>query len=146
MPTMLVHDVMSAAPVVVSPATRVSELLTLFDRHDYNAFPVVDDRTHVLGVVSKLDVLRAFLAPQDAGEAAVAERPAEALMTREVVAVGPEDSLRTAGERMAGAKLHSLPVVEEKNGDRLLVGVVSRGDILRGLRYRLDDAGNGLRP
>ena len=146
MPTMLVHDVMSATPVVVSPATRVSELLTLFDRHDYNAFPVVDDRAQVVGVVSKLDVLRAFLGPQEVGEAVVADTPAEALMTPDVLAVGPEDSLRAAGERMAGAKLHSLPVVEEKGGKRLLVGVVSRGDILRGLRYRLDDAGNGLRP
>ena len=136
MPAMLVHDVMSAAPVTVSPATPVSELLSLFDRHDYNAFPVVDDGGRVAGVISKLDVLRAFLA--HGADPAVGEMRAEALMTRQVLAVGPEEDLRAAGERMVDAKLHSLPVVEQRGGERRLVGIVSRGDILRGLRYRLE--------
>lgn len=43
---------------------------------------------------------------------------------------------------MVGAKLHSLPVIERRGGDSLLVGVVSRGDVLRGLRYRLVDSGD----
>jgi CBS domain-containing protein len=41
---LLVHDVMSISPVTVSPATLVSDLLTRFDRHDFNVFPVVCTR------------------------------------------------------------------------------------------------------
>ena len=41
-PTIAVHEIMSASPVIVGPTTSVSELLALFDRHDFNAFPVVD--------------------------------------------------------------------------------------------------------
>ena len=143
MSTMLVHDIMSTAPVAVSPETPVSDLLALFDRHDFNAFPVVNDRGKVLGVVSKLDVLGAFLPerkPSHSADGAIAQVRADALMTRDVLAVGPEDSLVVAGELMVGAKLHSLLVIEQRGSETSLVGIVSRGDILRGLRYRLDDA------
>lgn len=142
MATMLVHDIMSTTPVTVSPATPISELLVLFDRHDFNAFPVVDQRGQVVGVVSKLDVLSAFLGGRkrtSAADGPIGDVRAEAVMTPEVVAVGPEDSLAGAGERMVRAKLHSLPVVERRGGQTVLVGVVSRGDLLRGLRYRLED-------
>jgi len=148
---MLVHDVMSISPITVSPATLVSDLLSRFDRHDFNVFPVVDDRGHVVGVLSKLDVLSAFLGhekPPYSAHRTVAETRADALMTRDVIAVGPNDSLVTAGEVMVRAKLHSLPVIERRGGETLLLGIISRGDILRGLRYRLEDvaAGPGSRP
>lgn len=143
MSTLLVRDVMSTAPVTVSAATPIAELLAWFDRHDFNAFPVVSDGAQVVGVVSKLDVLRAFLSAGTPD--AVAAVRAEALMTPEVVAVGPEDGVAAAGALMVGAKLHSLPVMERRGGETLLVGVVSRGDILRGLRYGLED-GSGVRP
>ena len=145
MSTSLVHHVMSTAPVTVSPATPVSALLALFDRHDFNAFPVVNDRSQMVGVVSKLDVLSAFLAAYPA-DGAIAEVRTDALMTRDVIAAGPEDSLAAAGELMVGAKLHSLPVVDRRGGESLLLGIVSRGDILRGLRYRLEDAAVGRTP
>lgn len=143
MAMLLVHDVMSAAPVTVSPTTSIADLLARFDRHDFNAFPVVDARGRLAGVVSKLDVLRAFLADREPSPAggAVALEQVDALMTTEVVSVGPRDTLVLAGEVMVGAKLQSLPVVDRREGATELVGVVSRGDVLRGLRYRLVDAG-----
>ena len=57
-----VHEVMSAVPVTVAPSTSLTDLLTLFDRHDYNAFPVVGQGGELVGIVSKLDVLRRFVA------------------------------------------------------------------------------------
>jgi CBS domain-containing protein len=146
MSTLLVRDVMSTAPVTVTPATPVSDLLVLFDRHDYNAFPVVDDHGHVVGVVSKLDVMSGFLAerkPSSQVAGGIAEVPTDALMTHDVIAAGPEDSLVAAGQLMVEAKLHSLPVVARHGGEPVLLGIVSRGDILRGLRYRLEDARAG---
>jgi CBS domain-containing protein len=141
---MLVHDVMSTSPVTVSPETSVADLLARFDRHDFNAFPVVDNHDKVVGVVSKLDVLSAFLAgrePPPSGPGDLATERVEALMTPGVSAVGPEDALVMAGELMVGAKLHSLPVIERRGGSSVLVGIVSRGDVLRGLRHRLVDSG-----
>lgn len=145
---MLVHDVMSTAPATVSPTTSVADLLARFDRHDFNAFPVVDGDGQVVGVVSKLDVLSAFLAdrnPPHPAEGPIAGKRVDALMTHDVIAVGPEDALARAGELMVGAKLHSLPVIERRGSASVLVGIVSRGDVLRGLRYRLVDSGD-VRP
>ena len=91
MTAILVHDVMSAAPVTVSPATSVVDLLARFDRHDFNAFPVVNQQGHVVGVVSKLDVLNAFLADRESSRpahGAVGTERVEALMTRDVVGSG----------------------------------------------------------
>lgn len=143
--TMPVYDVMTRAPVTVSPVTTVSDLIALFDRHDFNAFPVVDTHGRLVGVVSKLDVLRAFLTgrePSQPADGSVASEPVEALMTTEVVSVGPGDDLVLAGELMVGAKLQSLPVLERRDGAPALMGIVSRGDVLRGLRYRLVDLGD----
>ena len=146
MSTLLVRDIMSTAPVTVSPETPVSELLALFDRHDFNAFPVANDRGDVVGLVSKLDVLSAFLSerqPPPSAHRAIAEVQADALMTHDVIAVGPEDTLDAAGALMVGAKLHSLPVIERRGGEMRLLGMVSRSDVLRGLRYRLEDVAAG---
>lgn len=146
MSMLLVHDVMSTAPVTVSPATSVSDLLALFDRHDFNAFPVVNDRGHIVGVVSKLDVLSAFLTERQSGDSklgAVAAVRVDVLMTNDVLGIAPEDSLVAAGQLMVGAKLQSLPVLKQQGSETLLLGMVSRGDVLRGLRYRLEDGAAG---
>lgn len=144
MSTRLVRDVMSAVPVSLPPATPVNELLARFDRHDFNAFPVVDDGGRLVGVVSKLDVLRLSLGPE-AGRTRQAPDLAHELvanfMSRELVTVAPDDPLDVAGRRMVEARLHSLPVIEQREDARFLVGIVSRGDLLRALRFRLAEAG-----
>ncbi len=139
----LVRDAMSAAPVSLSPALPLTELLARFDRHDFNAFPVVDDAGRLLGVVSKLDVLRLFLGDRAGGGRPahdMAREPVEAFMSGEVIAMAPDDTLEAAGQRMVEARQHSLPVVEPSDGAPKLVGMLSRGDVLRALRFRLADA------
>jgi CBS domain-containing protein len=66
---MAVLEVMSTCPLTVEPATLVGDLLALFDRHDFNAFPVLDQRGELLGIVSKLDVLELLLAAGRSGAA-----------------------------------------------------------------------------
>ncbi len=55
-----IHEIMTHAPVTVTTHTTVGDLVALFDRHDFNAFPVVDEHGALRGIVSKLDVLRLF--------------------------------------------------------------------------------------
>ena len=38
-----IREVMTRSPITVSPQTGVRELKSLFDEHDFNAFPVVDE-------------------------------------------------------------------------------------------------------
>jgi CBS domain-containing protein len=134
-----VHEVMSTSPVTVEPTTSMAELLLLFDRHDFNAFPVVGQHGELLGIVSKLDLLELFLTGGGSGSvgSALGSARVEDLMRHEIVSLGALESIAAAGATMVARKLRSLPVVERRDGRAVLVGILSRGDILRGLRFQL---------
>lgn len=133
-----VHDVMSTAPVTATPATSIPDLLALFDRHDFNALPVIGSGGSLVGIVTKLDLLRLFLgngpASPGAGMASVAD-----VMSPKVVTVSARDDVGDAGRLMVETKLRSLPVVHRGQAALELVGMLSRGDVLRALRFRLEE-------
>jgi len=58
------------------------------------------------------------------------------IMTKEVHAVSPDDPVERAIRLMVEHRIHRIPVVE---GDRL-VGIVTRGDILRGFFRHMGQA------
>jgi CBS-domain-containing membrane protein len=134
----LIRDVMSARPKTVGPETSVRALQRLFNSHNYNAFPVVDDAGVLLGIVTKLDLLRIFshdsalLRPRLRD--LLAEHVAD-IMRRGVITVGPRDLVATAVDRMLSSKLRSLPVVERHGRKNVLIGIVSRGDLIRSLLF-----------
>jgi CBS domain-containing protein len=135
-----VFEVMTPEPVKVRPDVTVEQLLALFDRHDFNAFPVVDEDGTLLGIVTKLDVLR-FLRPDPALRIpdlqAVSGTHVRNIMRSGIVTVEPEDPIVVAADLMVETRLHSLPVVLRRAGEPTLAGMVSRGDLLRGLRLEL---------
>ncbi|HYC33963.1 MAG TPA: CBS domain-containing protein [Gemmatimonadales bacterium] len=138
-----VHELMSTTPVTVSPTTPFAELLSLFARHGYSALPVVTHEGHVVGIVSKLDLLRPLVARRsriskmDDGTPSAAD-----IMQKKVVSVEAQDSIADVGRLMLVTKLRSLPVVHRRTRSARprLVGMVSRGDVLRGLGYRPEPA------
>jgi CBS domain-containing protein len=60
-------------------------------------------------------------------------------MRQRAVSIEPGDSITAAGNLMVTAKLRSLPVIERREGGSVLVGMLSRGDVLRWLRSQLVD-------
>jgi CBS domain-containing membrane protein len=133
-----VHDTMSTSPITVEPTTSIGQLLVLFDRYDFNAFPVVGERDRLLGIISKLDVLRLLLGRRrstpPATDVSTTTDVAD-VMRRQAVSVEPRDSI--TGNLMVMMNLRSLPVVERQEGRPVLVGMLSRGDVLRSLRSQL---------
>lgn len=107
------------------------ELKQLFELHDVNAFPVLDDHARLAGIVSKRDLLRLFRPPRDraSSEARPGDRVGD-IMSRSVVTVDGEDSVTTAVDRMLEYGLRSVPVVDREDGQSVLVGMVSRSDLL----------------
>ena len=135
-----VHDTMSTSPVTVEPRTSIGQLLVLFDRYEFNAFPVVGQGNRLLGIISKLDVLGLLLGRRrstpSATDVSTTTYVAD-VMRRQPVSVEPRDSITTAGNLMVVMNLRSLPVVERQEGRPVLVGMLSRGDVLRSLRSQL---------
>jgi CBS domain-containing protein len=135
-----VREVMTRAPITVTRDTTVGELMALFDHHDFNAFPVVDDGHTLSGIVTKLDVLR-LLRPDRAFDVSdahmLSSRRVADIMRHGVVSVEPDDPIVAVADLMVETRLRSLPVVQRKSGGPVLVGIVSQGDLLRGFRLAL---------
>lgn len=124
---------MTTDVVAIRPDTPLAEAEALFDRHDWNALPVVDPQGDLVGWLTKLDVLKAYaftpesmVPPYDE----IRKRPAASLMTREPASVTPDLPLTRVLHRLLETRNKSFPVLE---GERL-VGVIAREDVIRALR------------
>jgi CBS domain-containing protein len=117
----------------------MSEAEKLFDQHDYNAFPVVEDGK-LLGIVTKFDFLRAFVFTTGQMVPSYDElmrRTIGDVMTEAVVHVEPATPLTRVLQLMVNLKLRSFPVL---GPDRQLLGVISRGDVMRALGKATQEA------
>jgi CBS domain-containing protein len=129
---------MTRAVKTVTRQTTMRELGALFEKHDFNSFPVVEEGK-VLGIVTKFDFLRAFafttgqMLP-DYDE--LMRRPVGEMMTEAVVHVEPAAPLTRVLQLMVSLKNRSFPVI---GPDRQLVGMISREDVIRALKEATQD-------
>jgi CBS domain-containing protein len=136
-----VQDVMTTDVVCAHPNTSYKELVELLATRRVSAVPVVDDRGHVVGVVSEADLLckreqparpalRLLSAPRRRRERVKAQATVAAeLMSRPAVTIDPQATVAAAARRLHASGVKRLPVVHA--GGRL-VGIVSRVDLLKG--------------
>ncbi|MEV4925372.1 CBS domain-containing protein [Streptomyces roseoverticillatus] len=135
-----VDELMTKKVVSVGPETPFKEIVKELAQNDVTAVPVVDAANRVVGVVSEGDLMcksadqtdpfgRIPVPSLEAWERARAEGTrAEELMSAPAVCARPEWNVVEAARLMAVEGVKRLPVVDE--ADRL-VGIVSRGDLLR---------------
>jgi len=130
-----VADYMTRGPVTITPDTTLRELEGLFEQHAFNGVPVIDGGEQLLGMVTKLDVLKAFSfttgAPAPHYDEIMDGTLVEAVMTREPVTVREDLPLSRALMCMIELRNKSFPVVNEQGR---LAGVLAREDILKALR------------
>jgi len=134
----MVESVMTGEVVTVGTTTPVEEIAATLAERRFGAVPVVDDLGLVAGVVSAADLVTRI---EFGGPSAVppANRAAERrlrkagglvawqVMSRPVVTVDRHDPVGLAARRLAESGVRRLFVL----GDDRLVGVVTRGDLLR---------------
>lgn len=138
-----VGEVMTREVVAVHPDTPIGEVVRLLIDRDFRALPVVDDANRLVGIITNRDLIERggltarveLLGQLDqvaleralAGSGARGKVAAD-VMTRDVLSVTADRSLRTATHLMVERTIKRLPVVD---ADRRLVGVLSRVDVLR---------------
>jgi CBS domain-containing protein len=128
-----VADAMSTDVVAIAPDATLADAEALFDARDFDALPVLGPDGALAGIVSKLDVLRAYHFTPEAivpRYEEIRRRPVHAVMSLQPLTVGPDAPLTRLLETLVATRVKSLPVVE---GGRL-VGMVAREDVLRALR------------
>jgi CBS domain-containing protein len=130
---------MTRTVITVELQTTMRELGALFEKHDFNTFPVVEEEK-ILGIVSKFDFLRAFAFTSSEIVPHYDElmnRPLAEMMTEAVVHVDPTSPLTRVLQLMVSLKTRSFPVM---NRDRQLVGIISREDVMRAIRETTREA------
>ena len=117
----------------VTRELSLRELEALFAKHDFNAFPVMEN-VRVVGIVTKFDFLKAFafttrqMVPH---YDELMARTVSEVMTEAVVHVRDDAPLTRVLQLMINLKARSFPVMDR---DDHLVGIVSREDIMRALK------------
>lgn len=115
---------MTTRVVSVLPDAPVSRAVELMRRYGFSALPVANARYHLVGMVSLLDVIRLRESEPGAGD----DVRVEEIMTPDPLSMPPTAKLAFVAHRMRTyGELRVMPIVER----RLLVGVVTRADLLR---------------
>lgn len=122
--TLRVRDVMTGSDLVtVGPATPVDEAAEVLLAYRFTAVPVVDIGDHLVGILSEADLMSG---PLHGGRRTRARAVGEA-MTRDVEVLGPDEPLLRARTLLSSRGFRVVPVVD---ADDVLVGVISRSDLL----------------
>jgi CBS domain-containing protein len=117
----------------VSQSVTLRELGRLFEKDDFNAYPV-EEGARIVGLVSKFDFLACFvftLAYMIPRYDDLMNRTVSEIMTPEFIYVREETKLTRVLQLMVDHRIRSMPVIE---GDQRLVGIISRDDVMRALQ------------
>lgn len=144
---MLVNDVMSTGLLTAHRTDTVrSVVIKMLSRH-CGAIPVVESDNRLVGIVTLRDVMlplypnygeyihdsvrsRDFVEMEE-GYAEVLAKKVEEVMSTNPLTVSPDDPILQAASYMGLKNFRRIPVVQKGK----LVGVVSIGDINRGLFF-----------
>jgi CBS domain-containing protein len=129
----VVADHMMCDVKTVTRGLTLRELGDLFERDDFNTYPV-EENGQVVGVVSKFDHLASFVftpAHMMPRYADLMKRTVTDIMTSEFIYVGTDTRLTRVLQLMVDHRIRSMPVID---GDQRLAGIISREDVMRALR------------
>lgn len=148
MPTIIIEDIMTSPVESVQMDDSVAMIRDVFERSHYHHLVVVGDRGECAGVISDRDLLKnisPFLGKMQERSTDLnsLKRRAHQIMTRQLVAVRKNTSLRAAARVMLDHKISCLPVVDS---NKKCIGIVTLRDVVRWAVHELEcdyDSGYG---
>lgn len=124
---MIAKNVMMRGTASILPNATVLEAAELMVNVGLGALPVVDGQGCLVGIVSEADVIPDVTldAPPQSGSSS--SHHVSDVMTKDVVSVSEETSLKSAIELMVSKRLKVVPVVRGS----IVVGMLGRQEIMR---------------
>jgi acetoin utilization protein AcuB len=127
---MLVRDRMSKNPITTTPGASVPDALKVMQGSKVRQLPVLDEKGHLVGIVSLVDLFRA--SPSPATSLSVWEIDylldkikVETVMTKDVITVTEDTAVEEAGRIMSDKHISGLPVMR----DGELVGIITESHL-----------------
>ena len=114
------------------------ELSEMFERDDFNGYPVEEDG-QVVGIVTKFDILKCFaftpsqMVPRYLD---LMNRKVGDVMTPEFIYVRPDTRLTRVLQLMVEQRIRSIIVLD---GTQKLVGIIAREDVIAALKATASD-------
>jgi CBS domain-containing protein/anti-sigma regulatory factor (Ser/Thr protein kinase) len=121
-----IGEVMTRELKIITPETKLSEVLEIFRQERISGAPVLRDN-RLVGIISIEDLIRCLLQGD-------LDSPASKYMSTQVITVNSYDPVVEALKVFVNKKVGRLPVVDENNQ---LVGIMTKGDITFGLLQAL---------
>ena len=92
---------------------------------DVSSLAVVDAEGYLTGILTRVDLLKSYFAHENWEQVPVRES-----MVREVVTASPDDLLNDVAQLMLARQIHRVIIVNEENGRKKPVAVVSATDLV----------------
>ena len=108
-----------------SQDSRLVEVAQHMVDEDISSLVVVDQGGFLAGIVTRVDLLRAYIDQDD-----WADLPVSQFMIRNVYTVTPQDLLQYVAQLLLEKNIHRVVVVEEQSGRKKPVGVISAADLV----------------
>ncbi len=126
-PLVHIYQIMSSPVITISPALSLLAAWEKTREEKIKQLVVINDKKDVLGVLSDRDILRHLIID---GESIHIERDlvASEVIEEDVITTDSMSDIRRVARVLALYHLDAMPVLQNDN----LVGIVTRGDILRG--------------
>ena len=107
----------------VKPDMPVFDTLRVLSEKDIGAVVVVNDEGKLVGIFSERDYVRQAVKDIET----IKHRPVSEFMTRNVVTIRPEETVKDCMLMMTAHHIRHLPVVENEK----LVGIITIGDVVK---------------
>ena len=117
-------DIMHRPVITASPTSSIRDIAGVLLMEGFSGLPVADEKGDVLGVVTELDLIRAFMEKKS-----LDATTAEEIMTRDVKSVDVQTPVNLVMEVLETQHFIRVPVTESGK----LVGVISRRDIIKAM-------------
>lgn len=126
-----IRELMTPDPFTVTLEDALTDAYTAMVDRGFHHVPVVDRHQELLGLLSMGDLQRVIfgLSPRLRATSVVVDKDetVETMMTRTVVHLDADATLRDAAQQFAEGTFHSLPVLE----GRRLIGILTTTDLVR---------------
>lgn len=125
-----VRELMHEGVLTCGTQETVDRIASMLLDNKIHAVVVVDDGGGAVGVVSQTDLV---LARQGRAPDVFRAMKAREIMSPNLVSCGPDTPVSEAVTTMTRLRIHRLVVIEERDGKRTPIGVVSMTDIVRSM-------------
>lgn len=123
--------------ITVSSEETIKEVAALLAKNSIGAVPVVDKNEEVIGIVSERDIVRNL----NNRDVDITKVKVAAIMTKSIISAPKTVSSSDLMEIMTVNKIRHVVIIE----DKVLLGIVSIGDVVKRLMEKLEGEAEQLR-